>query len=143
MKFDDLASEMEADSRFDITNLVAESAKLPYLFNKYQQILYREKFTLEKYKIELAQIKRKRLEYYMGHASDEEYRDNPFHVKIHRSDLDTYLESDDQYSTQNLKTTLQDQKVCLIKDFLNEINRRSFTIKNINDTRRHESGGIV
>lgn len=141
MKYDDIVNEMIADSSFDLTNLVSESAKTPYLFSKYNILYHEEKLILEKLKTELAIIKKKRTEYYLGYASDEVYKENPFYVKIHRNDLDTYLNSDEEYYTQYLRVSKQETKIALIKEFLNDIRTRSFTIKNINDTRRFESGG--
>lgn len=140
MKYDDIESEIQEDSKFDITNLVSESAKTPYLFGKWNNILHREKLQLDILKNRLSVIKRKRLEYYMGYASDEEYIKNPFHLKIHRSDLETYLSSDEEYSTQYLKICAQETKVSLITQFLSGLNNRSFIINNINKTRSFEAG---
>lgn len=131
---------IEEDSQFDCLKLVYESSRIPQLISKYNILLVQEKFLLERKKIYLQTIRRKKLEYFLGQSDDEVYKQNPLHIKVHRNDLETYLMSDEEYQIAYLNCSKQDMKVSLIENILSEIKNRSYHIKEINITRNFEIG---
>ena len=67
---------------------------------------------------------RYRWEYYTGKS------EKPFHLKLLKTDVPIYLESDEEYMKSVLKLKYYNQMVEALKAIMQAINNRSFYIKN-------------
>ena len=83
-----------------------------------------------------------RTNYYMGKATDEEYKAEPLQHKVLKQDVQTWLAADDQYN--ETKSVLNDQviKITMIETFMKELSQRSFNIKNAIEYQKFKQGGF-
>jgi len=142
MTLDELYSEISKDFDIDVTDLTREAAKGSSLFVKYIRL-----YSDESIKYELMENKRKELiikkrDYYSGNGTPEEYKAKPFSLKL-RTDtaINKYIESDPEVILYDQKVLIQKQRVSILKECMEEIRRRSFTIKNILDHQKFINGG--
>ena len=87
------------------------------------QVLYREKW-----------------EYYGGKADAKIYVTKPFDLKVLKSDLSIYIESDDEIIQCEHKVAYLETVVKYIDGVLKSINSRGWDIKNAIDWKKFEAG---
>jgi hypothetical protein len=145
IKLDEVEQEWNQDCLINPVELDQASLDSPKLHSKY--IRYYNKVRLHILSLEdkLAdEMKIKNL-YYSGRMSKEEYEEfglEPFPLKILKTDIKFYLESDP--SIKKIKNRIEYYKIFLdcIKSIIDQINRRSFEIKNIIEHRKFTSGEV-
>lgn len=142
MTLDELYSQIAQDFTLDITDLVGETAKTSRLFVKYLR-----QFSDETLKCSIMENNRKELvikkrDYYSGNGTAEEYKQKPFALKL-KTDavIYKYVESDPEVILYDQKILIQNQRVSILKECMEEIKRRSFHIKNAIDYTRFINGG--
>lgn len=143
MKLEDIVSEWDKDCKMDETELGDESVKIPVLHNKYLKIFIGENAQLKRLFAQRAKLKRTLTEYYLGELDRDELEElgrDQFYKKILKNEIDTYIESDDQFIDLNLKLALQQEKVNYIEAVIKSINNRGFQIKNALDWLRFTNG---
>lgn len=143
MKLEDIRRMVENDSVVDDTELDLESLKLPQLHNKYLVLYHDEKLVLSRLYSELRTCTRVKWEYYTGKLDQEKLDElglDPFPLKILKTDIDKYLESDDELITLSHKVDYQKGKVSYIESILKEVSNRHWKIKNAIDWRKFLSG---
>lgn len=133
MKLEEIQSLWAQDSKIDSSNLGDESLKIPSLHSKYFRILTEERLRLKKLSSEYKDLYRLRHEFFTGIISDEDlkargWKPNP--LKILRSDLSIYLDSDKELVDLSLKIGLQEEKLDFLKDIIKSINNRNYIITN-------------
>jgi hypothetical protein len=87
-------------------------------------------------------IKRDKWEYYTGKSDPAVYQLKPFNLKIMRSDVDRYIEADDEYTKAHQKVKYLEVTVDFLDRTVRQISNRSFNIKNAIDWRKFTSGAI-
>ena len=87
-------------------------------------------------------MKREKWEYYKGKSSAEVYAEKPFDLKILKTDIDKYLESDSELQKAKQKVDYLDTTVDFLDRTIRQISNRTFTIKNAIDWRKFTSGAI-
>ena len=87
-------------------------------------------------------MKREKWEYYTGKAPAEVYALKPFDLKILKTDIDKYLESDIDLQKLKQKVSYLQTTVDYLDRTIRLISNRGFTIKNAIDWRRFTSGAI-
>ena len=104
---------------------------------------------LTKYKLMLSRaeteyniMKKEKWEYYTGKADASVYAEKPFDLKILRTDIDKYLDSDIDLQKQKQKVDYLDTAVEFLDRTIRQIGNRGFTIKNAIDWRKFTSGAI-
>ena len=103
MTFDELQQLAEKDLKINDTELDLESLKTPQLHNKYLKHLTKFKLLLTRAQDDFTRIKKDKWEYYTGKADPAVYQLKPFNLKIMRSDVDKYIESDEEWIKANQK----------------------------------------
>ena len=133
-----------ADKKLKIndTELDLESLKTPQLHNEFMKHLTKFKLLLTRAEDEFKLIKREKWEYYTGKAPAEVYAEKPFDLKILRTDIDKYLESDTELQKAKQKVDYLDTTVDFLDRTIRQIANRGFTIKNAIDWRKFTSGAI-
>lgn len=143
MKIEDIVSEWDKDCKIDETELGDESTKIPVIHNKYLKIYIGENAQLKRMISQRYRLKRKLSEYYLGELDTDELEEinrQQFYKKLLKNEVDTYIESDDEFIELNLKIALQEEKVHYIEAILKSINNRGFQIKNAIDWLRFTNG---
>ena len=97
MDIETIKKMVDQDMKIDDLNLDLESLKSPQLHSKYLNLLHDESLSLHKATIEQKELRRLKWEYYLGKMDQETLDEKgwqPFGLKILRTDIDVYLESD-------------------------------------------------
>ena len=133
-----------ADTKLKIndTELDLESLKTPQLHNEFMKHLTKFKLMLSRSESEYNILKRNKWEYYTGKSDASVYALKPFDLKILRTDIDKYLEADDELQKAKQKIDYLSTTVDFLDRTVRQISNRTFTIKNAIDWRKFTSGAI-
>ena len=134
MDFDKIIEEWKQDCPIDDTALDKESVKIPTLHGKYLELHSREKIFLNYIEVEYKKLYRERWEYYSGKA------EKPFQLKLLKTDLHIYLDSDDKLCELKEKIDTQKQKVSYVESVIKSLETRSFHITNAINWRKFTAG---
>lgn len=143
MKLDAIIEMWGEDNTFDKNNLTEESVKSLTLHSKYYEILVHEKLRLAKLETDIKTLCQLKIDYYNGELDMETLRENqwaPVSKRILKSDIDRYVQADADVIKIKLDISLQKEKVTMLQEIINTLNRRSFTIKNIIDWEKFKAG---
>jgi hypothetical protein len=149
MKLDSIFTLWEADSKISITDLSNEAVKIPQLHHKYLRIMTHEKLVLMKIENEYKQLhfeKKKFLE--EGASTKEELIkwkeknkwNTPPKGRTTKRETDSYIEVDNDIIAILQKIGIQKEKVEILSSIINQINQRSFQIKDIIAWERFKTG---
>lgn len=141
MKIEDIMEETEDALQIDETRLDKESLETPKIYGRLLRLRTQEAYTLMKLKWQLKQLYQDKRDYYLGRASPEVYKANPFDLKILKSEVDTYVNADAEIGDVSLKIDMQQEKVKYLEDALKQVANRGFQIKNAIDYQRMMNGG--
>ena len=142
MDLEKLQEMADKDLAINDTELDLESLKTPQLHNKYMKHYTKFKLMLTKANTDYSQIKRKKWEYYTGKSDASVYAEKPFDLKILRTDVDKYIESDEELIKGKQKIEYLSTCVDYLDKTIRQISNRTFTIKNAIDWRRFTSGAV-
>ena len=134
MDFDKIIEEWKQDCPIDDTTLDKESVKIPPLHGKYLELHSREKIFLNYLEVEYKKLYREKWEYYSGKA------EKPFQLKLLKTDLHIYLDSDDKLCELKEKIDTQKQKVSYVESVIKSLETRSFHITNAINWRKFTAG---
>ena len=127
----------------DESELDTESLKTPQLHNKYLIIFLDEKILFEKLQSDLNILKKKKWLYYTGKMSEEELKENdwePFQLTVLKTDMDKFIESDEDYIKLYHKVIYQKEKINYLESVLKIINNRQWFIRSAIDWIKFSQG---
>jgi len=142
MDLEQLQLEADKDLKINDTELDLESLKTPQLHNKYMKHYTKFKLLLTRTEDELRTMKRNKWEYYTGKADPSVYQAKPFDLKIMRTDIDKYLEADEDLQKLSQKIAYLITVVDFLDKTIRVIVNRTYTIKNAIEWRRFTSGAV-
>ena len=142
MDLEQLQLEADKDLKINDTELDLESLKTPQLHNKYMKHYTKFKLLLTRTEDELRTMKRNKWEYYTGKADPSVYQVKPFDLKIMITDIDKYLEADEDIQKLSQKIAYLITVVDFLDKTIRVIVNRTYTIKNAIDWRRFTSGAV-
>ena len=142
MDLEKLQELADVDLKINDSELDLESLKTPQLHNKYMKHLTKFKLMLSRADGEYNTLKREKWEYYTGKAPAEVYAEKPFDLKILKTDIDKYLDSDEELQKQKQKVDYLNTVVDFLDRTIRLISNRGFTIKNAIDWRKFTSGAV-
>jgi response regulator of citrate/malate metabolism len=142
MTLEELQQAIDKDLQINDTELDLESLKTPQLHNKYLKHLNNYKLLTSRAQTDYSTTKREKWEYYTGKAPAEVYALKPFDLKILKTDIDKYLESDEDLQKLKQKVDYLQTTVDYLDRTIRLISNRGFTIKNAIDWRKFTSGAI-
>jgi hypothetical protein len=143
MDIETIKKMVEQDMKIDDLNLDLESLKSPQLHSKYLNLLHDESLSLHKATIEQKELRRLKWEYYLGKIDQETLDEKgwqPFGLKILRTDIDVYLESDKDLLRMEARIHYLKEKVKYIESVLQSIGRRGWDIKSAIEWKKFMSG---
>lgn len=141
MKLDEIKEMASTDLLIDPTDLTGASIDTPRLSNKYHCILLDEERILDYLESKMLVDYKKLFDFYQGNAPEEEYIRKNFHKKVLKSEIDRYINADDDYQELINKTKTQTRKVEYIKSIIKQLNNRGFIITNIINDNKFKNGG--
>ena len=142
MDLEKLQEMADKDLAINDTELDLESLKTPQIHNKYMKHYTKFKLMLTKAETDLSQLKREKWEYYTGKADASVYAQKPFDLKILRTDVDKYIEADDDLIKAKQKVQYLTTIIDYLEKTIRQISNRTFTIKNAIEWRKFTSGAI-
>ena len=143
MKLEEIQELWNRDREIDISELATESIRIPQIHDKYLKIYVDEKIKLRKLQLNLAKISKMKSDYYSGRMSQEELDRlewQPFLVKVLKSEVDSYVESDDDIIKLKETIALMEEKINYIDSVIRMINNRGFQIKSAIDWIKYKDG---
>lgn len=143
MNINDIRRHVNKDLVMDETSLDLESMKTPQIHNKYLIIFTDEKLILGKLKSDFNVLRKNKWLYYTGKLSLEQLNSfgwEPFDLNILKSDIDKFLDSDDDIITLANKILLQQEKVNYIENVIKIINNRQWNIRSAIDWLKFTNG---
>ena len=142
MTLEELQQQVSKDFKLDDTELDSESVSIPLLHNKY--LIHFNKFSLllKKAEYEHKTMIKDKWEYYTGKADPSVYKEKPFDIKVLKSDVHIYIDSDPELQRADQKVAYLNQIVKYLEQILRGINNRSFLIKNAIEWKKFTSGAI-
>lgn len=141
MKLEDIMDEAEKYMKIDETNLAKESLETPKMYGKLLRIRTNESMLLQRYRFQLKKLYQDKRDYYLGRADPEVYKAKPFDLKILKSEVDSYIEADDEIQDLTLKIEVQTEKLNYLDNALKQVANRGFTIRNALDFQKMMNGG--
>ena len=142
MTLEELQELVDKDLKINESELDLESLKTPQLHNKYLKHYNNFKLLLTRAESDYKILKRVKWEYYTGKASPEVYKQKPFNLKIMKSDLDKYLDSDEDLIKSKQKIEYLETVVNYLDRTLKIIGGRDWQIRNSIEWRKFTSGAI-
>ena len=142
MTLEQLQDLADKDLKINDTELDLESLKTPQLHNKYLKHLNNFRLLLSRTETDYSAMKKSKWEYYTGKAPAEVYALKPFDLKILRTDIDKYLEADEDLQKLKQKVDYLQTTIDYLDKTVRQISKRGFTIKNAIDWRKFTSGAI-
>ena len=142
MTLEELQQQVGKDFKLDDTELDSESVSIPLLHNKY--LIHFNKFSLllKKAEYEHKTMIKNKWEYYTGKADPSVYKEKPFDIKVLKSDVHIYMDSDPELQRADQKVAYLNQIVKYLEQVLRGINNRTFLIKNAIEWKKFTSGAI-
>jgi hypothetical protein len=144
VKLEDIQQLWQQDSNIDRTNLAEESLKIPLLHSKYFNMLSAERLLLKKLRGDYDRLIRLKHEYYLGSIAQEDLRANewePFQLKVLRSDLNIYIDSDTDIQQIKMRIQIQEEKVEFLESAIKSLSVRGYQIKAAIEWTRFQMGG--
>ena len=142
MDLEKLQEMADKDLAINNTELDLESLKTPQLHNKYMKHYTKFKLMLTKAETDYNQLKKDKWEYYTGKSDASVYAQKPFDLKILRTDIDKYIEADEELIRGKQKCEYLSTCVDYLDKTIRQISNRTFTIKNAIDWQRFTSGAV-
>lgn len=143
MTIEELRKMISQDIPMDETELDKESMKTPQVHNKYLILYTDEKLILGKIQSDFNKMKKDKWLYYTGKMSQEELEENgwePFSLSVLKTDIDKFIDSDEDIIKMSNRILLQKEKVNYLESVIKIINNRQWYIRSAIDWIKFTSG---
>ena len=140
MTLDELKIMVAEDLRVNDERLDTESLKNQELYTKYLDHKSRFELLLYKAKGDYKILFKDKWEYYGGKADAKVYATKPFDLKVLKTDLSIYIESDEEIIQIEHKIVYLETVIKYIDGVLKSIQSRGWDIKNAIAFRQWEHG---
>jgi hypothetical protein len=143
MNLSDYRNHAENDLIIDETQLDTESLRTPQIHSKYLNFLMDEKLHLAKLQYEYKVLRRKKWLYYTGKISQEELEEEgwePFQLNVLKTDIDKFMESDEDLQNIDIKIKYKETVVDYLQDVIKIINNRQWNIRSAIDWLKFTNG---
>ena len=142
MTLEELKMEVYLSLKVNDERLDTEALKNQELYAKYLDHKSRFELLLHKAKGDYKKMYREKWEYYGGKADAKIYATKPFDLKVLKTDLHVYIESDEDIIKSEHKVAYLESVIKYIDGILESISNRQWDIKNAISWRQFESGMI-
>ncbi len=131
MTLEEIQAQWSKDAPVDRTDLASEASRIPQMHSKYFKIFSVERLLLRKLEQESKQLWKDLWEYYQGNFDYEELKGrgwDQINQRILKSDLNIYIDSNQNWIDNNLKVAYQKEKVDFLEAIIKSLNNRGFNI---------------
>ena len=140
MNLDELFLEVDKDITIDDSELDRESLRTPYLFDKYLKFLVTVSIAYKNVEENYNKMRLQKYHYYTGKADPEVYKNEPFDLKVMKTDVHMYLDADDDLSKMRKSLEYSKQRIEYVERTLKNIQDRNWNIKNAIEWRKFKEG---
>ena len=143
MKLDDIRNMWSLDTKIDNTELSTESLRIPSLHSKYYSIFTEERLRLRKFETDMKKLRLEKYEFFTQGPTKETQERGwvlPPVGKVIKSEVNNYIDADDDIINLTLKIGIQQEKIELLDSIIRSLNNRGFLIKNAIDFEKFRSG---
>jgi hypothetical protein len=140
MNFENLQLMWQEDSKINDLEIDIASLNIPQLHSKYMKFFSDYRYKRKEAELRLKVLRREKFEYYSGKADPEIYAQNPFDLKVLKSDINLYIDSDKEIINLQMKIDSFDIIIDYLESVLKMITNRSFQIKNVIEWRKFIDG---
>ena len=141
MTLDELKLQVKKDLEVDDETLDKESYKNQELYAKYLDHKTNFELLLYKAKGDYKILFKDKWEYYGGKADAKVYAAKPFDLKVLKTDLQMYINSDDDIIEIEKKIVYYEAIVEFIDGVIKSIDNRGWDIRNAQDWKKFVAGG--
>lgn len=130
-KLDELLKMWVDDCNIDRTEPGKALLDIPKLHSKYLNILSHHRLMAKECEFKYNKIKRLKWEYYTGKLDDDDLKNygwEPFPYTL-KSDIATYLESDEDINKFLAKKQMHEEIVDVCQSIIKELNARTFQLR--------------
>ena len=113
MTLEEIQAQWSKDAPVDRTDLASEASRIPQMHSKYFKIFSVERLLLRKLEQESKQLWKDLWEYYQGNFDYEELKErgwDQINQRILKSDLNIYIDSNQNWIDNNLKVLIKKKK---------------------------------
>ena len=140
MNLDELFLEVDKDITIDDSELDRESLRTPYLYDKYLKFLVTVSIAYKNVEENYNKMRLEKYHYYTGKADPEVYKNEPFDLKVMKTDVHMYLDADDDLSKMRKSMEYSKQRIEYVERTLKNIQDRNWNIKNAIEWRKFKEG---
>lgn len=143
MKLEQIFELWTEDCNINKSELGEEALKISMLHQKYYRIFIQERLIQKKYETELKQLRLEKYEFYTQGPSQEQIDKGwklPSIGRILKSDVNTYIDADEDIIKQTLRIAAQSEKVDLLESIIRTLRDRNFNIRAAIDWERFKVG---
>ena len=140
MTLDELQSIVAKELKVNDEKLDSESLKNQELYAKYLEHKSRFELLSHKARADYKRVYKEKWEYYGGKSDAKVYASKPFDLKVHKTDLHIYIESDKDIIEAQHKVAYLDTVIKYLDGVLKSINSRGWDIKNSIEWKKFEAG---
>ena len=140
MTLDELKAQVSKDLKINDERLDTESLKNQELYTKYLDTKSNFELLMYKAKSDYKILFREKWEYYGGKSDAKIYETKPFDLKVLKSDLSVYIESDEEIIAIENKIVYLETVVKYLDGVLKSIQARGWDIKNAIQWKSFEAG---
>ena len=141
-QLDDLLEMWRQDSDIDRTEPGKALLDIPKLHSKYLNILSQHRLLSKQAEFKYNKMKKLKWEYYTGKLDDDDLKKHgwePFPFVL-KSDITTYLESDEDLNKYLASKILHDEIVDVCGTILKELNSRTYQLRSFIDWEKFIQG---
>ena len=141
-QLDELLEEWRKDSDIDRTEPGKALINIPKLHSKYLNILSKHRLLAKEAEFKYNKWKKLKWEYYTGKLDDDDlqkYGWEPFPFVL-KSDITTYLESDEDLNKHLAAKAVHDEIVEVCGSILKELNSRTYQLRSFIDWEKFIQG---
>jgi hypothetical protein len=145
VNIDALMEEWSNDAVIDETEPGRELIKISSLHAKYLRILSHHNMVCKKIISDYNKLRKLKWDWYSGHLNNPEDLDihklEPMTLKILRTDIPMWIDSDKDLNNILLKKVLHEEIVSCCQAIIKELNSRTWQLKSFIDWEKFTSGG--
>ena len=142
MTLDELKMEVYLALKVNDERLDTEALKNQELYAKYLDHKSRFELLLHKAKGDYKKMYREKWEYYGGKADAKVYASKPFDLKVLKTDLAMYINSDDEVIELGAKISYLETVIKFIEGIIKSIDNRGWDVSHAINWKKFEAGMI-
>lgn len=142
MNIKELKRELENDLKMDLENLHKESIRVAGLHGKWLGFAMDETGKLVALKSKMKRLRLTKWNYYLGRGTAEEYKAKPFRLKVLKSEVQHYIDADDDIRALEDQIEIKEAIVEFLDGAVRAVSGKQWHIKNAIEFLKFKNGVV-